>query len=88
LLAGRTTFEGLANWPGIAGDPEAKPVLREISRRNDQIDKVVISDTLTRERAKPMFGGHAPASLRLIDARTFDGSSLVLLRYQVRNEGS
>jgi hypothetical protein len=35
-----------------------------------------------------MFGGQAPASLRLIDTRTFDGSSLVLLRYEVRNGGS
>jgi hypothetical protein len=47
-------LRGLANyWPGIAGDAEARPVLREISRRNDQIDRVVICDTLTRERAKP-----------------------------------
>jgi dihydrofolate reductase len=48
LLLGRTTFEGLQGfWPAIADDSTARPVLREISRLNNAIDKVVISDSLT-----------------------------------------
>src|ERR671918_3230910 len=48
LLLGRRSFEGFRDyWPSIAGDANAPPVEREISRLNNAIDKVVISDTLT-----------------------------------------
>jgi dihydrofolate reductase len=54
LLLGRTTFQGLQSyWPAIADDPDARPVLREISRLNNAIDKVVISDSLTPEQSTP-----------------------------------
>jgi dihydrofolate reductase len=54
LLAGRNTFDGFKSfWPSVADDPDARPVLREISRRNNEIDKVVVSDSLTREQTKP-----------------------------------
>ena len=33
--------------------PEARPVQREISRRDNEIDKVVVSDTLTAEETEP-----------------------------------
>ena len=54
LLLGRTSFEGFRDyWPGVADDPDQPPVEREISRRNNAIDKVVISDTLTAEQTAP-----------------------------------
>lgn len=54
LLLGRRTYEGLKGfWPGIADDPGARPVLREISRMNDAIGKVVVSGTLTPEATAP-----------------------------------
>lgn len=37
----------LTYWPSIADDPAQDEVEREISRRNNAIDKVVISDSLT-----------------------------------------
>jgi dihydrofolate reductase len=54
LLLGRTTFEGFKSyWPPVADLPEVRSVEREISRLNNAIDKVVVSDTLTPEATAP-----------------------------------
>lgn len=54
LLLGRRSFEGFKSyWPSVADDPDARPVVREISRRNDAIHKVVVSDNLTPEETAP-----------------------------------
>lgn len=54
VLVGRTTFEGLRDyWPPLADDPNAPPVEREISRLNNAIDKVVVSNTLSKEDTSP-----------------------------------
>lgn len=54
LLLGRTSFEGFRDyWPPVADDPDQAPVEREISRLNNAIDKVVISDSLTPEQTAP-----------------------------------
>jgi dihydrofolate reductase len=54
LLLGRTTYEGFKGfWPSVAADPSATPANREISRLNDAIDKLVISDTLTADQTAP-----------------------------------
>jgi dihydrofolate reductase len=48
LLLGRRSFEGFRSyWPAVADDPDQPPVEREISRLNNAIDKVVVSDSLT-----------------------------------------
>lgn len=48
LLLGRKTYtDFLSFWPGVAADEEAPEVLRAISRINNSIEKVVVSDTLT-----------------------------------------
>jgi dihydrofolate reductase len=48
LLLGRRSFEGFRDyWPEIADDPDQPPVEREISRLNNAIDKVVVSDSLS-----------------------------------------
>jgi dihydrofolate reductase len=48
LLLGRRSFEGFRDyWPRIADDPDQPPVEREISRLDNAIDKVVVSDSLT-----------------------------------------
>lgn len=54
LMLGRTTFEGFRDyWPTVVDDDTQDPVEREISRRNNRIDKVVVSDTLTSEQSGP-----------------------------------
>lgn len=54
LLLGRSSFEMFkAYWPAIADDADAPPVEREISRLNNAIDKVVISDGLSAEQLAP-----------------------------------
>jgi dihydrofolate reductase len=54
LLLGRRSYEGFKGyWPPIADDPDAPPVAREISRLNNAIDKVVVSDSLTPDQTAP-----------------------------------
>lgn len=54
LLLGRTSYDGFRGfWPSVADDPNATPVQREISRLNNAIDKVVVSDSLTSEETEP-----------------------------------
>jgi len=48
LLLGRRSFEGFRDyWPRIADDPAQPPVEREISRLDNAIETVVVSDSLT-----------------------------------------
>jgi dihydrofolate reductase len=54
LLLGATTYTGFKGfWPPMAEDPEARPVLREIGRIENAIDKVVVSDRLTEDDTDP-----------------------------------
>ena len=54
LLLGRVSYEGFKGfWPSVADDPNATPIQREMSRLNNAIDKVVISDRLTSEETNP-----------------------------------
>jgi dihydrofolate reductase len=54
LLLGRVSYDGFKSfWPSVVDDPNATPVQREISRLNNAIDKVVISDSLTSEQTAP-----------------------------------
>ncbi len=144
LLLGRNSYEGFKSyWPPVAGDPHAPPIAREISRLNNAIEKVVVSDSLTPAQTAPwlntriipraeacaqvaglkrqdggdilvfgsrtlwndllahglvdelhlmvtpvvigagtpLFASPHPSALRLQDARTWDGSGNVLVRY-------
>jgi dihydrofolate reductase len=54
LLLGRVSYDGFKGfWPSVADDPAATPLQREISRLDNAIEKVVISDSLTPEEAAP-----------------------------------
>ena len=54
LLLGRRSYQGFKSyWPPVAERPDARPVEREISRLDNQIDKVVVSDTLTPADTAP-----------------------------------
>jgi dihydrofolate reductase len=54
LLLGRSTYDGFRHyWPSVVDQPEQGRVNQEISRRNNAIGKVVISDTLTAADTDP-----------------------------------
>jgi dihydrofolate reductase len=54
LLLGRVSYDGFKGfWPPVADDPNATPIQRKISRLNNAIDKVVVSDSLTSEETEP-----------------------------------
>jgi len=56
LLLGRNSYEGFKGfWPSVADDPNPQwtPTHREISRLDNAIDKVVVSDTLTPDKTPP-----------------------------------
>jgi dihydrofolate reductase len=56
LLLGRKSYEGFKSfWPSIADDPDPKftPAQRDVSRLDNAIDKVVVSDSLTPEQTDP-----------------------------------
>ena len=66
LLLGRVSYEGFKGyWPPVADDSNAAPIQREISRLNNAINKVVISDTLTPEQTPPW---HNTRIIRRADA--------------------
>lgn len=47
LLLGKTTFELFNSyWPSVADKPDTGPVEKEISRINNKIQKIVISNSL------------------------------------------
>jgi dihydrofolate reductase len=54
LLLGRSSYEGFKGfWPQMADNPDATPAHREISRLDDAIEKVVVSDTITADQTDP-----------------------------------
>lgn len=67
LLLGATTYLGLKGyWPAVAENPELSPAVahnpdaaelhREIGQRNNEIQKVVVSDSLTEDDTAPWTG--------------------------------
>ena len=54
LLLGRTSYDGFKGfWPSVVDDDSATPSQREISRLNNAIEKVVVSDSLTPAETEP-----------------------------------
>jgi dihydrofolate reductase len=64
LLLGASTYTGLKGyWPAVAANPEVSPAVaanpyvadihRETGMRNNEIQKVVVSDSLTTEDTEP-----------------------------------
>lgn len=54
LLEGRKTFvQSIQYWPSLVDNPDTGPVEREVSKRLNEMEKIVISDRLTSEEAGP-----------------------------------
>lgn len=83
LLLGRTSYEGFKGfWPSVADDPDARPLQREISRLNNAIDKVVVSDGLTLEETEPWRNtsiiGRAEAHERIAELKHRTGGDILV----------
>ena len=83
LLLGRTSYDGFKEfWPSVADDPDARPIEREISRLNNAIEKVVVSDGLTPEETGPWRNtriiGRADAHGRIAELKRQSGRDILV----------
>ena len=83
LLLGRTSYDGFKGfWPTVAEDPDATPIQQEISRLNNAIDKVVISDSLIPEETEPWHNTHiirrAGAHKQITDLKGQTGKDILV----------
>ena len=83
LLLGRTSYEGFKGfWPSVADDPDATPFQREISRLNNAIDKVVVSDGLSPEETEPWHNtriiGRANAHEQIAELKRQTGGDILI----------
>jgi dihydrofolate reductase len=54
ILSGRTSFLGNKTyWASVPNNPNATPIRREIAELQKRIDKIVVSDKITREELAP-----------------------------------
>jgi dihydrofolate reductase len=68
VLLGRVTYQMFRRfWPSVAADPspEWTPAQREMSRCNNALDKIVVSDSMTPEQTDPW---HNTRIIRRADA--------------------
>jgi dihydrofolate reductase len=94
LLLGATTYLGLKGfWPAVAEDPAVSPAVaadpavadlhREIGQRNNRIDKVVVSDSLTADDTAPWTGtttivGRADAHKAVAELKDRPGGDILM----------
>jgi dihydrofolate reductase len=83
LLLGRTSYDGFKGfWPPVADDSDAGPLQREISRLNNAIEKVVVSDGLTPEETEPWRNtriiGRADAHERIAELKRQAGKDILI----------
>jgi dihydrofolate reductase len=68
VLSGRTSFLGNKEyWTGVPNDPNATPIRREFAELIKRVDKVVVSDKITREEVAPWDNTHI---VKVADAHT------------------
>lgn len=54
VLSGRTSFLGYkVYWTGVPHDPNATPIRREFAELIQRVDKIVVSDKITRAELAP-----------------------------------
>jgi dihydrofolate reductase len=85
LLLGRSSFEGFKSfWAPIADDPDPRftDAQREVSRLENAIDKVVVSDSLTPEQTDPWHNTRiikrADAHQRIAELKREQGTEILV----------
>jgi dihydrofolate reductase len=84
LLLGRRSYEGFKSfWPQVADDDSFTPDQREISRLDNAIDKVVVSDGLTPDDTEPWHHNtrivrRADAHRQIAELKRRDGGEILM----------
>src|SRR6266536_2501493 len=86
LLLGRNSYDGFKGfWPSVADDPSPQwtTTHREISRLDNAIDKVVISDSITSEQTEPWHNstrviGRADAHEQIAELKRQPGGDILV----------
>jgi dihydrofolate reductase len=83
LLLGRVSYEGFKSyWPPVADDPDATSLQREISRLDNAVDKVVVSDSLTTQETEPWHNtriiGRAEANEQIAELKRQAGRDILV----------
>jgi dihydrofolate reductase len=84
LLLGRSTYDGFKGfWPSVAGDSNFTPTHWVISRRDDAIDKVVVSDSISEAETEPWQATtrivrRADAHQRVAELKRQDGGEILM----------
>ena len=83
LLYGATTYAGMRDyWPSILDDESQPQLERDIAQRNDEMEKLVVSDSLTSDDTGPWketttIIGRAEAHDRIAERRRDDTDDLL-----------
>jgi dihydrofolate reductase len=89
LLLGRRTYDMFRGfWPAVDGDSAFSPVNWEISRLENAIEKVVISDSLTAGQTAPWTAttrivSRADAHLRVAELKRGEGGDILVFGSRV-----
>jgi dihydrofolate reductase len=84
LLLGRKSYEGFKGyWPAVVDDQDASPANREVSRLNNAIDKLVVSDSLTMDQTDPWrdtttIVRRAEAHAQIAELKRGDGGDILI----------
>ncbi len=88
LLTGKTSYEGFSSyWPDVQNNPNEDEVQREISRLNNAIEKIVISDSLKLDPAHPWHSttrvvSQSDAHKAIADLKQQDGKDILIFGSQ------
>lgn len=88
LLLGRSSYELFKGyWPPVADDPNATPVTREVSRLDNAIEKVVVSDSLTPNQTAPWHNtrilGRADAHRDIAELKRQSGKEILVFASRI-----
>ena len=84
LLSGRRSALGnLGYWAGVRDDPHSTPIRREFARRFEEVEKIVVSDTITAADLEPYAHTRivavADARAEVAALKRIDGRGILIL---------
>ena len=84
LLSGRRSALGnLGYWAGVRDDPHSTPIRREFARRFEEVEKIVVSDTITAADLEPYAHTRivavADARAEVAALKQLDGRGILIL---------